>query len=338
MLILKIPQGLIENCYLSIPGWDYLNGGNGLCRDSIRAMKDSHAPRDEKGNLKLPYRSYNESCFVLPYDVHLRSLKLKSDDPWLLVGARNLGNNLRIVGYKNDKAENQRLFQLNGENADKNESLEYSCLCMKDGRLSIEKVKFIGGKPNQDGLTWAVSGQELVWDGNPVKSDLDIETRIVPFTYDLRHVWRTKGVSEIEQDPEWMPIMADCFVENLGKTPTELTQALKLLIEEKGFDFQRECHYLHNAIGISRTGEVIIVQRHGKLEDVARTLCDAGSYRAIELDQGGSCSVMLGGTDEFKPGRIIFASHYFRPRGIALLVFKLNQLKITEDKGLLASD
>lgn len=119
-------------------------------------------------------------------------------------------------------------------------------------------------------------------------------------------------------------------------SPDTLADELIKLASQRGY--QRERHYLHNAIGVTEDGkEVVIVQRHGSFEDVAETLANAGAFRAIELDQGGSCSVMMGGSNQFSPGRIIFASHYFRPRGLALLVFKLKTMEgiITENSDLL---
>jgi len=338
MLVTKVPQEIIETPYLSVPGWDYLNGRNGYCRDSIRAKCDSLAKADENGI--VPYRGYDEPLSVFPYSSHLQALNLKPEAPWLLVGVRNLGNNLRIVGYKSDKNESQRLFQLSCENAHKNDAVEYSCLCMKEGKLSIERLKFLNKIPSVNGISWAFSGQELLWDGKPISTDNEVINKVLPYTYDLRHIWRDEKADNIEQNPKWMHPMVDAFVENLHKSPKDLSDAIISIKEEleskKLFVLKRECHYLHSAIGVSEDGKnIIIVQRHGKLEDVAKTLKDAGANRAIELDQGGSCCVMMRGDKDFTSGRIIFASHYFRPRAIALLVFKLIDVKIIENSCLL---
>ena len=325
--VVKIPKEAIRNSHLSVPRWEELNGTNGFCRDEIRAETDAFAPRDSTGKRKLPYRGYDRDRCLYTYQAHLQALNLTPSDPWLTIGARNLGNNVRIVGYKAEAG----LLQLNGENADKN-NRDYTCLCMTHDGLSIESIKFTGGRPNREGIIWAVSGQELVRDGQ--KRPIDT---IIPYTYDLRHVWRTSGARTIEQAPTWMPPMANCFVENMNKSPEELTHALKALIKQRRFELEREHHYLHSAIGIDHSGNVLIVQRHGAFEAVAQTLIDAGADRAIELDQGGSVSTILGAAPASTYGRTVFASHYFRPRALSLLVFELPKLDIAENSNLLHS-
>jgi len=326
MLILKIPQPLIEECWLSVPGWEQLKGGNGLCRDRKRASQD---PKFAQLGFKLPYRSYDEKCCLLPYEKHLQTFGLKPKDPWLIVGIRNLGNNIRIIGWD----YRQGLLELNGENAASGR--EYCCLCKtRDGRLSIERLSFLNGKLNRDDLVWAASGQELVWEGEPAPID-----KIVAYTYDLRHVWQIPGGLLPEMGPHanagaLIEEMADKFIEVADFTFEDAAQRLIDFATAKGY--KRESNYLHSAIGISKDGETLItIQRHGRFEDVAKSLIHAGAYKAIELDQGGSCGVMMGGSDEFNPGRIILASHYFRPRGLALLVFSLKELSFSESSALL---
>ena len=331
MIVLQIPQELIADPHLSVPSWDDLKNTYGYCRDKKRASEDPNAPPQR------PYRSYDEKTCLLPYEEHLQRLNLKPEDPWLIGGVRNLGNNLRIIGYDAQRG----LLELNGEKATQS-GREYCCLCKTPKRLAIHRVQFPDGQPTSDeiseDLLWAVSGQELVWDGKPAPIE-----KIIPYTYDLRHVWHIEGESLVGMGThayagEHIEEMIDRFVE-LAETQPDAVVAHKLkeLAEKRGYE--RECHYLHSAIGISADGNtVIIVQRHGAFEDVAQTIVQAGAYRAIELDQGGSCSMMMGGTKEFSPGRTLLASHYFRPRGLGLLVFKLKELNkqvFTENSDLL---
>jgi len=310
MLVLRLPQQLIKETYLSVPGWDELNGKLGLCRDRNRAIPE----------VKLPYRGYDKECCLLSYGEHLQRFNLKPEDPWLIVGVRNLGNNLRVIAWDQKRG----LLELNGENATTS-GRPYWCLCKAhDGRLLIEKVSFGGGEPSRSDLMWAASGQKLVWEGKSA-SIIDV----IPYTYDLRHVWKIPGtpVAGVGR-----AIAGELIEEAIGKfmevanwPPQESANELIKFATTKGYN--RECDYMHSAIGISENGDfVILVQQHGKFEDIAETLIQAGAFRAIELDQGGSCSVMIGGSNEFNPGRVIFASHYFRPRGLALLIFHLNQL------------
>lgn len=335
-IVIRLPQELIIDCHLSVPGWDELKGKNGYCRDKERANQDPDAPtfvagKDAQGNplfkFRLPYRSYDEGICLLSYEDHLQRLGLKPEDPWLILGARNLGNNLRIIGWREDKG----LLELSDENVTKR---EYHCLCKRNAKgLSIEKIEFSEeGEPisklSESNLIWAVSGQKLLWDGKVA----DIK-EIIPYTYDLRHVWKIPADDSIEE-------IMNKFMAVANLLPQEAADDLINFAASKGF--RRECSYLHSAIGISEYGEtMIIVQQHGKFEDVAETLKHAGAYRAIELDQGGSCSIMIGGTEGFSPGRTISASHYFRPRALSLIVFHLSQLSketFNEDSNLLSAN
>lgn len=335
-IVIRLPQELITDCHLSIPGWNELKGKNGYCRDKERAGQDPNAPtfvagRDAQGNplleFRLPYRSYDEGMCLLPYEEHLHRLGLKLEDLWLVIGARNLGNNLRIIGWRKDKG----LLELNGENATKR---EYHCLCKRKAKnLSVEKIKFSKeGKPiselGESDLIWAISGQNLLWEGKGT----DIG-EIIPYTYDLRHVWEIPAGDPLEE-------ITDKFMAVANLLPQEAVDELINFAASK--NYKRQCNYLHSAVGVSEHGEtIIIVQQHGKFEDIAATLKRAGAYRAIELDQGGSCSIMIGGTRSFSPGRIIFASHYFRPRALSLIVFRLSQLNeetFSEDSNLLSAN
>ncbi len=326
MMITRIPRQDILDSWLSVPGWEKLNGTNGYCRDNIRASQDPDFD-PEKG--KLPYRSYDEKSCLLPYEEHLRQLGLKPEDKWILTGARNLGNNLRIIGWDSRKG----LLELNGENAASGR--EYCCLCKgNDGKLSVQIVSFSNEKPSLDNLDWAVSGQQLVWDGKPSS----IET-IIPFTYDLRHVWQIPGTNVPRMGPRAyagvnIEEMCDRFIE-ISNLPER--EAARILMDfARRENYPRETDYMHSAIGISEDGDfIVLVQRHGSFEDIAATLVHAGAYRAIELDQGGSCGVMIGGDKEFTPGRLIMASQYFRPRGLSLLVFRLTESDIQESSDLL---
>jgi len=326
MIVLKIPQRIMEGSWLSVPGWEKLKLTNGLCRDRIRASQDI---KFTSLGLKLPYRSYDEKSCLLPYYRHLEILDLKSDDLWLIIGMRNLGNNLRIIGWNRSKG----LLELNSENA--TFGREYCCLCKaEDGRLSINRVSFVNGMPNKEGLIWAGSGQELVWEGKPAHIE-----NIIPYTYDLRHVWQIPGKMAYKMGPHanrgaLIEEMCDEFVSVMDSTPSEVTRRLINLARAQGYE--RESNYLHSALGISEDGEtLIVVQRHGKFEDIAETLIRAGAYRAIELDQGGSCSIIMGGSKDFNRGRIISSGHYFRPSGLSFLVFTVEELTFIENSTLL---
>jgi len=99
-IVIGLPQETVPDTYLSVPAWDQLNGGYGLCRDNVRGQNSPKKSYNQNG--LIPFRGYDEFLCVLPYEAHLRGCELKPGDQWLLIGARNLGNNLRIIAYKNN--------------------------------------------------------------------------------------------------------------------------------------------------------------------------------------------------------------------------------------------
>lgn len=325
-IVLKIPQELVTESWLSVPGWDKLKYTNGFCRDNLRAADD---PAFAMNKQKLPFRSYNEEACLFPYYAHLEKLGLSNSIPWLMTGARNLGNNLRIVGWK----EHQGLLELNGENA--TNGRQYSCLLKKnDGLLTIERLTFHHEKPNLDNIVWATSGQELVWEGEPVPIE-----RIIPYTYDLRHVWDIPGhdVTKMGSHPyrgDYIEEMCDLFVKTKDLTTNEAALQLTQLAEKRGY--KRKKDYLHSAMGITQDGStIIIVQRHGAFEDISQALVSAGAWRAIELDQGGSCAVITRGESDEQYGHFLSAGYYYRPRGLAFLVFGVRDTLFKENSSLL---
>ena len=320
-----IPRSWIENCYLSVPAWDYLNGKLGLCRDTVRA---GTPPKEEL--LEAPKRCY-DPIFSVGYDRHLNLLGLSPVDKFVLTGVRNLGNNLGIVTWDRTKG----LFELLGENAATN-GREYTCFCRTvNGEPTISRLTFTGGKPNRDNLNWAVSGPELVWDSSP--SPL---WRVIAFDYDQRHLWKTKfkmdsgplrvGRVPTKESGEAAIQLSNKFVETLCLPPEEAAQELSELALK--LNLERESNYLHSALGLTREGDVILFQMSGSFEQVSTVLTLLGADRAIETDQGGSCQITIGGDKELRTdaGLPLFSSHHFRKWGLAVLVFRLNNLNFVD--------
>ncbi|GAG96491.1 unnamed protein product, partial [marine sediment metagenome] len=163
-LMLEIPVQMLEKAFLSVPKWHELNGRGGIVRDRTRASQ--RAPGE-------PLPIFDLAREGKPaYDQHLALLGLAPNDPLVVIGARNLGNNLRIVAYKKEKG----LLQLFGEDADKGDRL-YWCLCyMSQGNLEPHTLKFKEGRisaidgmcvefGSETGIIWALSGQPLLWEG-----------------------------------------------------------------------------------------------------------------------------------------------------------------------------
>jgi len=313
-----IPRHWIDACILSVPAWEHLKGKLGLCRDTIR----KGAPPEEE----LPKRGYDPICSV-GYDRHLNLLGLSPADKFILTGARNLGNNLGTVAWDRQKG----LFELLGENAATN-GREYTCFCQTaDERLTIARVAFAGGKPNRDDLNWAVSGPELVWNSSP--SPL---WRIISYDYDLRHVWKTKfemdsgpmrvGRVPTEEATHAVIQLSNKFVETLYLPAEQATREITEVAAE--LNLQRENNYLHSALGIKENGDVMLFQMSGSFEQASALLVLLGTNKAIEMDQGGSCQIAIGGDKELQTsaGIPLFSSHHFRKWGLAVLIFSLNSL------------
>ncbi|MDH7501859.1 MAG: hypothetical protein QHJ82_03975 [Verrucomicrobiota bacterium] len=327
--VLRFPFSLMADCHLSFPAWDAVATTNGLCRDNIRAQaKTGTQPgateTQPTARQPLPYRSYNADACLVHHARHLQEAGLKLHDPWFFVSARNLGNNLRIVAWTRSRG----LFELNGEEAVSSGRV-YTCLCKTESGLAIDRLTFssegplVGGQAPQ-GLLWACSGQELVWDGKPNPIE-----RIIPYTYDLRHVWQipvsgTLGSDGLGGASKELEEMIDLFVRLRDRTPEETAKELIKLAAERAYERASDC--LHNAVGITQDGrEAVFVQCVGTFEDVAGRLIQAGAWRAIELDQGGSCVWMISDKD-CPDGRVLAVSHYHRPRGLAALVFRLRSI------------
>jgi hypothetical protein len=312
-LVAAIPREMIEEAYLSVPGWQELNGRGGIVRDHLRGR-----------GKRLPWYDLDSGA-KLTCDEHLGRLGLAPDDPLLIVGARNLGNNLRVIAYKDQKG----LLQVEGEAAGKGER-SYCCLCrMDDGTLEAHELRFSGERicsidgaagGERPGIRWALSGQPLLWGG---ETDSD---EIIRTTYDLRHYYR------IPTGPGRFGARSQegAVAEEIITLLVETDDAGRVREYAAGLGLQPEESYLHSAVGLTASGDVIIVQAHGSFESVAEALRREGATHAIELDEGGSVSTHFvykrDGQVSIAESRI-FASHYFRDRASALLIFKLFQQK-----------
>jgi hypothetical protein len=312
-LVAVIPQEMVKEVFLSIPRWRELNGRGGIVRDRTRGR-----------GKKLPWYDLDSGA-KLTYDDHIGQLGLAPEDPLLIIGARNLGNNLRIIAYMKNKG----ILQVEGEEAGKGER-PYHCLCLMDsGKLEAHELLFKGdrissidgtGAGKRPGIRWALSGQPLLWGG-----EADTDT-IIRATYDLRHFYRIPtgkgrfGSRSQEGD----------IAEEIITLLMDSDDAVKVRAYAAKLGLQPEKSYLHSAVGLSGSGDIIIVQEHGSFETVAETLRREGATHAIELDQGGSVSTHFvykqDGQGAIGESRI-FASHYFRDRASALLVFNLCRQK-----------
>ena len=308
-----IPWNQLDAALLSVPHWGQVAGGQGFLR---------HGPGGVTGR-KRTY-PYPESC--PPYREHAAGIPLEDGQVLLMLGARNLGNNLGFVAYHADRQP--RVLHLAEEPYDRQ---PYACLCWleEDGRarLALETARFPDeghiDLPWRKGarVRWAVSGQPILWDRRVPSLD-----ELAGETYDLRHIFHLldkealAGTEEdkplIRRDIAALDELTRIYVEGLRQGPAERGRRILAAAEEMGL--VREEGYLHSSIGLRRDG-VVLLMSHGRLEDLGRAQHAAGAERAIVLDNGGSCGYYLSSL-----GTTFFASStYFRPFAIAVLGLRL---------------
>ena len=329
-LCLTIAKEELEECLLSFPWWEKLVHSYGYVRHPMgeipeeKGLPASHDPDTgwAKGGGAL-------SKYKIPPEGHLRQDGLNLLDEhgrptrrFILIGNRNLGNNPGFVAWHRDKSP--RLFHLKGDEVKKE---PYTCLVWyKEGDLRIESIKFktkgndhspyrvADGENLSEMIYWCTYGQQVLRSGKLV----DIEEIIDQF-YDIRHVL--------------------CFPTSDEKGREELRGLYEGYPEEfrdRVLAAWREgrprSRYIHNAIGIA-SDRIIILQRHGTIEEIGQWLREEGAEDGIILDNGGSVftwawwafrEIIKEGEEEIRiTGNLIFNSPDWRPPTISLIAFVL---------------
>jgi phosphomannomutase/phosphomannomutase/phosphoglucomutase len=327
-LVLRVPRSLIKSVHLSVPAWEALRGRGGILRDRIR--RDRIAPHE-----RLPHWDVDEASEVT-YDEHLAGLGLPPEQPLLVIGARNLGNNLRVVGYR----RGEKLLQLFGEEADKATRPYWCMCCLDDGHLEAHALRFAGdtvcevdGQPaalsdTAERVQWAVSGQPILWDG---RTDYDA---ILLNSYDPRHYFNVPaGEGHHGERTHW-----GSNVEELATTLVETEDAAAVRRKALALGATRERHYLHSALGLTAEGDAVLLQSHGSFERIIGMLSSEGVTHAIELEHGGAVSTHLihRSVGDHAQDYALLGSHYFRPTSSALLVLALDPETAPTDLGRVA--
>lgn len=178
-------------------------------------------------------------------------------------------------------------------------------------------------------IEWAVTGQPLIWDGVfPTIPEL------AACTYDLRHVWRLRW-----EDWQNCPVdqaihfeMMNAFMKHLSDPKKDRAAALNTLAVAHGLPITTG--YLHSSIGLTSTGDLVVLMKTGSLPEIGRSHASLGSRRAILLDNGGSVGAAYWSRFERQKSgwaklrdRPLFLGigSYFRPRGHAILIAELNR-------------
>ncbi|MFT5470047.1 MAG: hypothetical protein ACI8UO_005171 [Verrucomicrobiales bacterium] len=161
-------------------------------------------------------------------------------------------------------------------------------------------------------LDWAISGPPTLWDDESVWESLVVETADPAHLYRLPRGIHPAATTETIQ--RWTRLRK-VFMETIESPSDEafgrLTQAADGL--------ERESSYFHNLLGVTETGEFIVLMKHGKLEDLGQEIQGLGAQRAIMVDNGGSCSVhyFREGLASAPTPLLAYPSH--RPKGTAYL-------------------
>jgi len=342
---LIIPANHILEAYLSCPDWDQdqINKSYGYVRDFPRA-KDAKEGlplkvgfdnaeinlNEVRQCLNKPVRLYDQKSRKT-YPNHISACRITLDkdkkEAVLAIGNGNLLSNLGIVGYIKG-TDSTRFLKTAWEDKRITNGWQYTCFhCSKNpktGKAGIEKVSFQDGKPTPDlNHDWIASGQPILWNGivsNP--EDLIAET------YDFRHIYQLRATvgshketkDAYEKIQEYMSFWMDVFQDG-NLTQEMAAQKLKREAYRKAFSI--ECRYLQNALGVDRSGNLYVVQKHGTMRDIAQTLKQMGAERAILLDQGGSVGVFYQSPKYCKEGDFITRSRDLRPTRLCILVFKV---------------
>jgi hypothetical protein len=232
------------------------------------------------------------------------------------------------VAWHSEKSP--RLFHLKGENV---QGRTFTMLTSwENGDLSIEPITF---KPSREGyapclppghprkeedILWCTFGQQVLRKGKIVPIE-----EIVDQFYDIRHVF-------------WFPIhpigerRCSPAEEELARIYENYPSAFR----EKALGELRagrpRSRYLHNAVGIA-PDKVIILQRHGTVEEIGHWLREKGAEDGLILDNGGSVFtwawwayrdvIRVGDKRLVRTGNVVFSAPDWRPETVSLIAFVL---------------
>ncbi|MGQ9533309.1 MAG: hypothetical protein ACUVTQ_11005 [Desulfotomaculales bacterium] len=221
---------------------------------------------------------------------------------------RNLGNNYGFMAWHRQWP---RPFFLRGEPADRR---SYAIVCWsREKALTIRRVTFAeervrssDGSDLTDEMHWCASGQQILRDGEIVP----VEELFADF-YDARHV--------LALDP-LRPDGQRGLEEVYGRTGAFDFEGFAGRVREKwqaGFPRSR---YFHNCLGLSRNS-VLILQKEGTPEELARELQRLGAQDALILDNGGSVGCWAWWV--YPSGGFIFTAPGYRPKASAVIAIVL---------------
>ncbi len=197
--------------------------------------------------------------------------------PFLVVSVRNVLANIRCGAWVRGRTTE---FITVSEESGVQPARPYHVLGWRANAFEMREIDVT--KEALDEYAWAFSGVPVLWD------DLIFE-RIVTEAADHSHVFELpRGNHQNATDEtrtRWRKLH-DIFCGSLSKSRSE---AFAELVKEAA-GLKRECHYLHNIIGVDAHGNLQVHFGIGMLEDLGRRLSVSGARRALLADNGGSTS------------------------------------------------
>ncbi len=328
-LIRLDPADLVSLVW-SVPAWEELTrepAASGLVRHGGVAQAVNYLPK----SMKVAYSEHAAS--------YLQGLGDESGNQprtLLAFGSRNTFQNLGLPGWHAD-----RMPRLLCRRDEPWAHWEYHAFCgLKDGGAELRRIHFEpdpGGQPqhvsggegseNFTDVKWAVTGQPLVWDG--VVSSV---TTLAGNTYDIRHLWalRWEAWQKCPGDFSIYQEMMSCFMRNLAASVT--TRGESMLEIAARYRVPPAEGYLHSSLGMTDSGELLLLMQTGSIIDVANSQRALGARRAILLDNGGSVGVgywsryewqRIGWTNLRDRPTFIGNGSYFRPRAHSVVIVEL---------------
>jgi hypothetical protein len=242
---------------------------------------------------------------------HLRRLGVVGEDgrpacPAIAISNRNLGTNHGHLAWQ--RGEAPPVFHVREDPCDRD---AYACLTVwRDGRISIEDLAFdvaagrirrtSDGRDLSDDVEWATAGQPVLRDGRVAR----FETIADQF-YDVRHVLAFDPRRE-EGEAARRAIYRDY--------PRSFRENVRAAWRDLGVPRAR---YVHNAIGVSADG-LVVVQREGTVEEIGAALFAAGADDGIILDNGGSVACWAWWANDYAGG-IVSPTVDYRPPGTSAI-------------------
>ena len=289
-----------------------------VCKLSGEDLKYVHAVFDPKlsgtGGMDHPtnVREYPKEYRHLPQEFidsleRIGSLDAKSN--LVIQSARNGHQNYRCPIYTREAG----ICLRNDEDFTRSERPYNVFGIYEDARMRPLRLDLRNQIPTD--IRAFVGGIPVLWD----REVCTLET-MAPEVSDPPHLWRLRTTTdrgELVDNTARMQSITEVFKANLYNSAEAASRAVCKAAE----GLEREADYLHNVLGVTDDGSVVMVMATGTLEHLGELAQKAGASHAICIDNGGSCAWLL--RPAGKPVAPFIMSHYHRPETLCMLVYEL---------------